>query len=690
MILVDVDAVTITRPERDLLRDVSLTISTGERIGVVGINGTGKSTLLRILSGTETPDAGAVRRGRDATIAVLDQDPTLPPGTVREAAVADLGDTAATWEIEAILDRLGMAPLMDARTEALSGGEAKRVALARTLVSDADLLVLDEPTNHLDIGAIHWLEERLANHRGAIVLVSHDRHLLDRVTTRVLELDRGKGHLHTGGYDGYLDGKERREELEAKAEDSRRILARQELAWLRRGAPARTRKSKAHTERALAVINHETDAPARQGELALHAEMPRLGDQVIELRKVGHGFDDRWLFRNADLLLGPGDRIGIVGLNGTGKSTLLDVIAGRTTPREGEVIIGPTVQLGYHDQLGVELDPEQRVREVITGKKKEPDWRDSALMRSFWFDDDVQWSPVRLLSGGERRRLQLVLTLSKRPNVLLLDEPTNDLDLDTLRALEGFLDDWPGTLIVVSHDRAFLERTVEDVIALDGSGRRAAGSPAATRRGRNSSGSDPRCGGARSPRRANAAAPRRVASAKDTPGPRSVRHRGARSAPSATSSRTPRSASPASTSDVRCSTTELVAASADHGRLRELGRRARHGRGRARRSRGSLARARHRTRGSLTRPVVRAPPIGSGRRGRCPGAGRPFITTAWAGSIRGHDDADARCRDRRHRGPRGHRRRAREGARGAWCRGRPRDAGSAGAHHRRQRAGVLL
>jgi ATP-binding cassette subfamily F protein uup len=473
MILVDVDAVTITRPERDLLRDVSLTISTGERIGVVGINGTGKSTLLRVLAGAETPDAGTVRRGRDATIAVLDQDPVLPSGTVREAAVAGLGEGASTWEIEAILDRLGMTPLLDARTEALSGGEAKRVALARTLVSDADLLVLDEPTNHLDIGAIHWLEERLAGHRGAIVLVSHDRHLLDRVTTRVLELDRGKGHLHTGGYDGYLDGKERREELEAKAEDSRRILARQELAWLRRGAPARTRKSKAHTERALAVINHEVDAPARQGDLALHAEMPRLGDQVIELRKVGHGHGDRWLFRNTDLLLGPGDRLGIVGFNGTGKSTLLDIIARRSAPREGEVVIGPTVQLGYHDQLGVELDPEQRVREVITGGKKEPDWRDSALMRSFWFDDDVQWSPVRLLSGGERRRLQLVLTLSKRPNVLLLDEPTNDLDLDTLRALEGFLDDWPGTLIVVSHDRAFLERTVEDVIALDGNGGRA-------------------------------------------------------------------------------------------------------------------------------------------------------------------------------------------------------------------------
>ena len=377
------------------------------------------------------------------------------------------------WEAEAILDRLGMGAKLDARTEDLSGGEARRVALAQTLVADADLLILDEPTNHLDIAAIHWLEERLAVHKGALVLVSHDRHLLDRVLTRVLELDRGRSYLHTGGYDGFLEGRAEREAQAARAEKNRRNLARQELAWLRRGAPARTSKNKAHLARATFVVEQRAEAAARQGELDLHVDVPRLGDKVIDLHRVGHRHDERWLFRNVQLLLGPGERLGVVGLNGSGKSTLLDAIAGRITPLEGTIDRGTTVRVGYHDQTGVELDGNQRVREIIAGGKHEVDWRDKKLMESFWFDEDAQWAPVRLLSGGERRRLQLVLVLAQRPNVLLLDEPTNDLDLDTLRALEAFLEDYPGTLVVVSHDRAFLERTVDDVLVLDGHGKAA-------------------------------------------------------------------------------------------------------------------------------------------------------------------------------------------------------------------------
>jgi ABC transport system ATP-binding/permease protein len=464
MILVDVERVTATRPERDLFRDVSLTVSSGDRIGVVGINGTGKSTLLRVITGLDQPESGSVRLGRGVTVAVLDQSPRLAPGTVRQAVGAD-------WRGEAALDRLGLGQLLDAPIEDLSGGEAKRVALARTLVADPDLLILDEPTNHLDMGAIRWLEDQLAAYRGGLLMVTHDRHVLDRVTTRVLELDRGRAYVHDGGYDAYLQGRADREERAATTESTRRILARQELAWLRRGAPARTSKPKAHIERALAVINAPTEPTTSRGEpLALHQGTPRLGDKVIELEGVGHSVGSRRLFGGLDYLLDRRERLGIVGLNGAGKSTLLDIIAGRRQPEKGRVDTGPTVRLGYYDQIGVELDPTQRVFEACSEGAKELTWTTKALLESFWFDADVQRSPIGLLSGGERRRLQLVLMLSAQPNVILLDEPTNDLDLDTLRALEDFLDQWPGAVIVVSHDRAFLERTVADVVVLDGHG----------------------------------------------------------------------------------------------------------------------------------------------------------------------------------------------------------------------------
>lgn len=463
MILVDIDDLTVTRPERDLLRNVSFTISAGDRMGIVGINGTGKSTLLRIISGEDEPDKGVVRRGKDHTVSVLQQDPQLPPGTVKEAI-------GPGWEVEAVVDKLGMGNHLESDTSTLSGGEAKRVALAMTLVSNADLLIMDEPTNHLDIGAIRWLEDRLAQHKGGLVLVTHDRHLLDRVANRVVELDRGQAYTHQGGYAAYLQGRADREAREAVTEHKRRQLAKKELAWLRRGAPARTSKSKARIATATALVEHKADAPARKDDLDLHVDVPRLGDKVVELHGIGHTHDGRELFSGLDLMIDRRERLGIVGLNGTGKSTLLDIISGRRQATEGEVVLGTTVHLGYHDQMGVELDPKQRVREAITGGKPKPDWQDVKLMESFWFDEDAQWAPIGLLSGGERRRLQLVLTLTKKPNVLLMDEPTNDLDLDTLRALEEFLDGWPGALLVVSHDRAFLERTVDDVLVLDGKG----------------------------------------------------------------------------------------------------------------------------------------------------------------------------------------------------------------------------
>jgi ATP-binding cassette subfamily F protein uup len=472
VILVDAAGLAVSRPGKPLFTDLSVTVATGDRLGVVGINGCGKSTLLQVLAGTREPEAGTVRRGRGVRTSVLDQDVPLPPGTVAEVV-------GHGWEGASVLDRLGMGGALDTEVATLSGGQVKRVALARALVAvggpgghadDGDLLILDEPTNHLDLDGIAWLEEWLARFPGGLILVTHDRHVLDRVTTSVLELDRGKGYVHVGGYQSWLDARAAREERSAQAETKRRNLARSELAWLRRGAPARTRKPQARIDAATALVEARPEAAARSGELPLHVETPRLGDQVVELHDVGDGYGDRWLFRHLDLALDPRERLGIVGPNGVGKSTLLDVIAGRRTPREGRVVTGSTVRLAVYDQRGASLDPTKRVREAIAGPTRQPDWTDARLLEAFWFDDDAQWAPISLLSGGERRRVQLLLALAQKPNVLLLDEPTNDLDLDTLRALEDFLEDWPGALIVVSHDRAFLERTVADVLVLDGEG----------------------------------------------------------------------------------------------------------------------------------------------------------------------------------------------------------------------------
>ena len=471
MILIDAEGLKASRPGRPLFEDVSITLSTGDRLGVVGLNGCGKSTLFRILSGELRPDAGVVRTGRGARIGVLPQLPVLPHGTVREAV-------GGGWQGEAMLDKLGMGDMTDADTRELSGGQLKRVALARLLAGEWDCLILDEPTNHLDLDAIGFLEETLARFPGGLAIVTHDRHVLDRVTNRVLEIDRGHAYLHIpagenagSGYAAYLAARAEREENSATAEQVRKNAAKKELAWLRRGAPARTAKPKARIAAAEALIANKPDGPARQGELGLDLGSKRLGSKGIEMLGVGFTWPDGHEVLHAfDHALEPGDRLGIVGPNGAGKSTLLDMIAGRLTPTVGTIDIGKTVLVGYYDQLGKELDLSKRVRDVVAGDKGSPSVEDLNLMKRFWFDGDAQFAPLSTLSGGERRRLQLLLTLIEQPNVLLLDEPTNDLDLDTLRALEDYLDDWPGIVVVVSHDRAFIDRTVEEILALDGEG----------------------------------------------------------------------------------------------------------------------------------------------------------------------------------------------------------------------------
>ncbi len=477
MILIDAQGLKASRPNRPLFDDVSFTLSDGDRVGVVGLNGCGKSTLLRILSGDYRPDAGVVRNGRGARIGVLAQQPVLPEGSVRSAVGED-------WRADAMLDKLGMAGLHDAQTNELSGGQQKRVALAALLVSEWDALILDEPTNHLDLDAIAYLEEWLANYRGGLILVTHDRHVLDRVTNKVLEIDRGHAYMHVpagrnagSGYAAYLAARIDREEKAVTAEQRRKNLARTELAWLRRGAPARTTKPKARIEAATALIARRPEAAARSGELGLSLGNQRLGSKGVELHGIGfswpanaNGEPGALVLNQFDHELEPGDRLGIVGPNGAGKSTLLDLISGRLKPTHGQIDIGSTVKIGYYDQLGRDLNVNQRVREAVAGDKGDPSVEDNQLMRQFWFDGDAQFAPISTLSGGERRRLQLLLTLIEQPNVLLLDEPTNDLDLDTLRALEDYLDEWPGIVVVVSHDRVFLDRTVIDVLALDGHG----------------------------------------------------------------------------------------------------------------------------------------------------------------------------------------------------------------------------
>ncbi len=478
VICVDLAGVGVEQPDKVLFADLDVTVARGDRVAVVGINGSGKTTLLRVMGGALEPDAGEVRFGRGVRIAFLDQDPVLPAGTVADV----LGEG---WEVAAVATRLGVQPLFERRTDELSGGQAKRVALAKVLAEDEhgehDLVILDEPTNHLDLEAIEWLEARLASMSAALVLVTHDRHALDRLTSsvgpsRVVELDGGRAFVHDAAADSSayavsLDARAERIEREAQAEASRRILARRELAWLRRGAPARSSKPKARLRSAADIIGGGPDpAGVRGHELRLGVGTTRLGNQVVELDGVGQRFGDHEVFADVDLVIEPGARLAVVGPNGSGKTTLLDIVAGRTDSAAGAVRRGRTVVVGYADQHSSTLPPNEIVRELVAGPYRPPDHEDRALLERFWFDSTAQFAPVRMLSGGERRRLQLVMVLAAKPNLLILDEPTNDLDLDTLRALESFLDDWPGALVAASHDRAFLDRVADHVLAIDADG----------------------------------------------------------------------------------------------------------------------------------------------------------------------------------------------------------------------------
>jgi ATP-binding cassette subfamily F protein uup len=479
--LVNLEAVSKSYGIRPLLSDVSLGVDEGDRIGVVGLNGGGKTTLLQVLAGLEAPDTGRVSQNRDLRTAVLTQRVDLPEqATVRQAVLDPLGVTAeyewaADPRVRGILDGLGVSALgVDRPIAGLSGGERRRVALAAALVPELDLVMLDEPTNHLDVEGVRWLAEHLLARRCAVVVVTHDRWFLDTVCTRTWEVTDGRVDGYDGGYADWVYARAERLRLAGAAEDRRRNLARKELAWLRRGPPARTSKPRYRIEAAEALIA-DVPAPRDNVELLAFAKR-RLGRTVLELEDVTVTIGGRRLLDGETWRIGPGERIGLVGINGSGKTTLLRLLAGEREPDTGRRVQGQTVFLAHLHQELEDLPESLRVLEAveevasrITLGRRE--LSASQLAERLGFPPSRQWTAVADLSGGERRRLQLTRLLMAQPNVLLLDEPTNYLDIDTLQQLEDLLDSWPGSLVVVSHDRYFVDRVCDTVVALFGDGR---------------------------------------------------------------------------------------------------------------------------------------------------------------------------------------------------------------------------
>jgi ATP-binding cassette subfamily F protein uup len=470
---------------RSVLRDITLGVAAGERIGVVGRNGDGKSTLLRLIAGVETPDAGAITRAGDLHLALLGQHDELDERrTIRAELVGERADHewAADSTFRSVLDGLlGGVELrrfpggMDAPIAPLSGGERRRIALAKLLLDGPELLLLDEPTNHLDVEGVAWLAAHLAARRGSMLVVTHDRWFLDAVCTATWEVADGAIHRYEGGYAAYVLARAERDRQESARDDRRRQLVRKELAWLRRGPPARTAKPKFRIEAANALIAAEPEARDR-AEL-LRFATARLGDKVLEVLDASVAFGGTQVLRAVTWRLGPGDRVGLVGVNGSGKTTLLALLGGELEPSSGTVARGATVRLAHLSQDTAEIPGHLRVLESLEAVRVVSTLSDglqitaALLCDRFGFRGDKARTLVRDLSGGERRRLQLMRLLMGEPNVLLLDEPTNDLDIDTLTALEDLLDAWPGTLVVVSHDRYFVERVCDDVHALTADGR---------------------------------------------------------------------------------------------------------------------------------------------------------------------------------------------------------------------------
>ena len=482
--LVNLENVSVSHGTRTLLDSVSLGLGEAERIGVVGLNGAGKSTLLRVLTKAESPNSGRVTHRGGLRLGHLTQSVIFPPDAlVRDVVIGSawlpdaLGaehEWAGDARVRTVLDGLGLDTIgLETSVKPLSGGERRRVALAALLVRETDLLVLDEPTNHLDVEGVAWLAGYLVGRRGGLLVVTHDRWFLDAVCTRTWEVTDGRVEQYEGGYAAWVLARAERSRQAQATEERRQNLMRKELAWLRRGPPARTSKPRFRIDAANALI---ADVPELRDTVQLkRLAGTRIGKQVYDVEGATLRYGERTILDRVTWRIGPGDRFALVGVNGAGKSTLLKLLAGVLEPDSGVVKVGKTVKAAYLSQEVAELKPTLRVLEAVEEVARrlvvgDRDLSASQLAEMFGFSSSRQWTPVGDLSGGERRRLQLLRLLMAGPNVLLLDEPTNDLDIDTLLALEDLLDSWPGTLIVVSHDRYLVERVTDQVYALLGDG----------------------------------------------------------------------------------------------------------------------------------------------------------------------------------------------------------------------------
>ncbi len=474
--LVNLERVSKSYGVRPLLDEVSLGVGEGQRIGVVGRNGDGKTTLLKIVSGLEQPDGGRVSHSRGLRLGHLTQGDELDPAaTVREVVLGDRSDHewAADVTTREVVEVLLAGVPLGRQVDGLSGGERRRCSLARLLLGDHNLVVLDEPTNHLDVEAVDWLARHLSRRTTALVVVTHDRWFLDAVCDETWEVHDAVVDVYDGGYASFVLAKAERQRQAAASEGRRLNLVRKELAWLRRGPPARTSKPKFRIDAANELID---DVPPARDRLELQRfATQRLGKDVVDVEDVDLRRGDRTLLSHVTWRLGPGDRVGLVGVNGAGKTSLLRLVSGELRPDTGKVRTGRTVALEHLTQTVAEIDPETRVLDSVEEIKRVTrtatgEVTASSMLERFGFTGDRLTTRVKDLSGGERRRLQILRLLLSEPNVLLLDEPTNDLDIETLNVLEDFLDGWPGTLVVVSHDRYFLERTCDAVWALLGDG----------------------------------------------------------------------------------------------------------------------------------------------------------------------------------------------------------------------------
>lgn len=471
MNIINIEHISKIYGEKTIFDDASFGIQEGDRIGIVGINGTGKSTLLKMIAGEATLDSGQIIRQNGLKIAYVPQNPVFPDDADIRSFAFDRGD-GEDWQVESCLTELGIREY-DTPIAHLSGGQKRRVVLAKVLAQDFDVLLLDEPTNHLDGGMITWLEEYLRSCRSTILMVTHDRYFLDRVTNRILEISHGKMYGYDADYSGFLELKAAREEMELASERKRQSVFRMELEWAKRGCRARTTKQKARLERLEALKNGK--APLRDQTVELDSVETRMGKKTIELHHVSKSYGEKKILEDFTYIVLKNQRLGIIGPNGCGKSTLVKMIAGLVEPDSGHIEIGDTVKIGYFAQEEQDMDDSQRVIDYVKDIAEYITTKDgkisaSQLLERFLFTPDMQYTPIGKLSGGEKRRLYLLGVLAENANVLLFDEPGNNLDIPTLTILEDYLNAFSGIVIAVSHDRYFLDNMADRIFELDGMG----------------------------------------------------------------------------------------------------------------------------------------------------------------------------------------------------------------------------